>query len=432
MPAPPPRAVTPLAFAKGVANRMAETKVPPGFVRVADNVDYSSAGTVTRRDGYALFAALVGAHSLWSHPNLGYALVADATQLYQLLPSGALTVIASGLSGAPVQYVDTPIGVYWSNGEACGRIRTDGTAGPWGVEAPPASFTLTAVANVGGLNAGTYGVTLTFVDAYGEESGAPATRFVDVPAGGGISITNVPAAGPDVAEAKLYVTGANSAGLFYAGSVAPGAPQHLLGSGWRGRILATQFCTPFPPVKFPAIKSGRLFGFVGTRLVWSEPLYYGLTNSAKDFMIVSREAPTMLGFPDTAEFFAYIGTSVATYKLQGSALEDARLSIAAHQGVQPGSMVMMEPDAVNIELVHGAVPVWVDTVGVPMAGTASMFGTVPLHQKFVYPVYDQAAAAFVRIEGEDRYLMGGRGGRPSGLVASDYVVARVYNNGGGA
>lgn len=433
MPAPPAKAVTPLAFAKGVANRMPETKVPSGYVRAADNVDYSSAGTVTRRDGYALFAALPGAHSLWSRPELDYALVADATQLYKLQPNGELTAVATGLSGAEVHYAATPVGVYWSNSEVCGRVRPNGTAAPWGVAVPAASFTLTAVEGRGGLDAGTYGVTLTFVDEYGEESGAPSTAWVDVAAGGGIRLGSVPSpvnAGAAV-EARVYVTGANSSGLFFAAAIAPGTSSYTLGAGWRGRELKTQFCTPLPPLRYPALKSGRLFGLLGTRLVWSEPLYYGLTRATQDFIVASREPPTMLALPDGPRFVAYIGTGTTTYLLEGESIDDAHLSIAAHQGVQSGSMAVVAPDALDIEGLNTPVPVWVDNVGVPIAGTPSA-GLVPLHKNFVYPVYDKAAALFARVEGEDRYLVSGRGGRVSGLVASDRVVAKVYNNGGGA
>lgn len=381
-----------------------------------------------RRQGYTQLVPLKGAHSLWSPPGATFALVADANTLYCLQPNGLLSTAATGLSGADVHYVDTPVGVYWSDGQSAGKVLPDGTGAPWGVPTPQATFTVVPAA-VGGLDAGTYGVTLTFLNAAGEESGAPATVFVDVPAGGGVTVGQVPIL-PGASEAAIYITGANSTLPFYAASVGPGTQSYLIGAGWRGRALATQFCTQLPPLRYPALKSGRLFGFVGSTLVWSEPLRYGMTNAANDFIRLSGETPTMLVFPDSTKFIGYIGTKRCTYVLKGEDVDHSALAIASHQGVIPGSLAIISPASLNMEFVHTPVPVWIDTAGVPY-GATSFFGLMPMHDKFVYPIYDQAAAFYARVQGEERYLVGGRGGAPSGLAASDYVIANVYNNGGG-
>lgn len=413
----------PLSFGRGVANRARPEKTPPGYVRIAQNVDLAADGAASRRDGYALFSELAGAHSLWSHAELGFGLVGDASKLYRVDTVGALTPLAVGLSGAPIHYCATAIGVYWSNGTQCGSVGYDGTYGEWALSTP-SSFQVTA-AVTGGLDAGTYGVTLTFVDVDGRESGAPASKFVDVPSGGGILVTVSDA--PDFAAvaARVYVTTANGSELQYAVSVELGG-QCVIGVSPRGRRLGTQFLCSFPAVAHPLLKNGRLMGAVGRMVVWSEPQRYGLFNPQKNYLQVRGDNVTMLASPDSQRFMAYIGTAKRIYIFQGDAIETATLSVVSHVGVVPGSMTMVDSAVLKLAGVTGWVPVWVDQRGIPYAGTEA--APVALHDLFAYPIYDSAAAFFDESGGDSRYIVSGRGGRPSPVTFSDSVVATVVNN----
>lgn len=418
-----------LVFGKGVANRMPETQVPPGYARAAINVDFSDTGSASRRSGYTKFVSLPGAHSLWTHADLGYMAVADATTLYGLTADGDLTALVTGLNGSEISYCMTPKGVYWANDSRTGCLTFGMEAQSWGVETPNTTFLITPVSG-GGLDAGLYGLTVTFISPDGEEGGAPATQYVTVAAGGGIQLSGLPTPqDTSITEIRVYVTSANGTQLFYAGTTLVGASSFLIGQGPRGRELRTQFYQPLPPLKYPVLKAGRLFGAYGDLMVWSDPLYYGLTHY-KDNYIKVPDPITMIAAPDSQKFLLYIGTENRTYVLSADSLEDARLAPVAFTGVVPGSMAMVMPDAINIQEVVAPVPVWVDARGVPNAGTE--FGVVPVHSRFVYPIYSEAAAAFVQIDGVSRYIVGGRGGAPSGLTMSDRAVARVYDEGGGA
>ena len=111
-----------LAFARGVDNRSHATRLDDGYVRHADDVDIDERGVGARRDGYALWTPLAGAHSLWTHPLLTFALVADAAALYRLGDDGALTTLAMGLNGGPLSYAVIGRFAYWSNGVQTGRV----------------------------------------------------------------------------------------------------------------------------------------------------------------------------------------------------------------------------------------------------------------------------------------------------------------------
>lgn len=419
-----------LQFGAGVVNRRAPTKLPAGGLVAADNVDIDDDAVVSRREGFSLALPLTGAHSLWGAPDLMFGLAADATQLYCVEGATSATPLVQGLSGAAVGYVVTPLGVYWSNGSRCGRVGFDAMARPWGVEPPP-TFQVAAL-DTGGLDAGRYGVALAFAAASAEEGGASATQLVDVPPGGGIAVGSIaPALDADTSEVRAYVTSANGTELRYAGAAPASVNSYVIGAGMRGRQLGrTQYCLPFPPVRFPLLRKGHLFGAVDNRVIWSEPLYYGLYNPAQNFVSLRGEPIVMLAAPESAALVLYIGTRTHTYVLRGDSIDNVALTVAANVGVVPGSMVYLEPDVLKEEAVTVPTPIWVDQRGVPMLGTEG--GLLPASDKFVYPIFDQAAAFFTSHGDGDRYLVAGRGGRPSGMAVADTVVARVYDVGGGA
>lgn len=414
------------SWAGGVDNRSHETKLADGFVRRADNVDIDEAGITTTRDGYALWVSLPGAHSLWDHLLLTFALVADASKLYLMDVDGSLTELATGLNGSPVSYGLVGRRVRWSNGVQTGQLELDGTPAPLGVATPLPSFGV-AAATSGGLFAGRYGVTLTFADARREEGGAPDTVYVDVAEGGGITISDVPDdANGAAVEARVYVTEANGTDLLYAGSTLPGASSFTVTAGQRTRSLATQFCEPFPPAKHLLGKTGRLIGAIDRDVVWSEAMYYGLWRPTKNTYRVPGEI-VMLASPDSPQFVLYIGTRDKVYVLAGESIDSCSLTVACAAGVIPGSMAMVPAEALGLDGVLTPVPLWAGSDGVPYAGLLA--GVVPLSKVFAYPLYEEAAAAFVQQNGLSRYLVSGRGGRTSGLAMGDHVSAEVIEAG---
>lgn len=417
--------LTPLDFGSGVANRMAETKVPQGFARHAVDVDISSDRVISRRDGFEQFFSLAGAHSVWADDaSLDFALVASGNTLHLVSPSGGLTAIATNLTGADVHYCLTPLGVYWSDGSVCGGVDVLGNAHSWGLETP--AF-VTVSQGAGSLPAGTYAVTATFASERGE-GGAPASVVITLDAPGGISATITAALDTSIDEARVYITTPNGQELQYAASCAPGGTL-IIGNTPRGRPLRTQYMVPMPPLRYPALSKGRLIGAVDRFLVWSEPLYYGLTRPTRNYVPLRGQTITMVAPSDEPGFCAYVGTDRYTYRFAGDSIETATLNIIAHCGVKPGSMARCAPDALGLQGVNAWVPAWIDSRGVPWAGLAG--GAQQLHDKFAYPQLDNAAAIFDQRDGNSRYIVSGRGSAPSKLAFGDYVTAQVIDAGGG-
>lgn len=416
----------PLTFGGGVANRMAETKVPDGFVRAAKDVDISPDGVVSNRDGFTKFIDLAGAHSFWSDPQLEDALVAAGNTLYIMGPSGALSALATNLTGADVHYCMTPIGVYWSDGQVSGGVDVESEPHPWGVETP-ALVTVSAAA--GSLPPGEYAATATYLDARGQEGGATDPKqYITLATPGGISVAVGAALDTAITEARVYITTANGEELQYAGSCSPGAAL-VVGTTPRGRPLRTENLMPLPPMRYPALAKGRLFGAVDRWLMWSEPMYYGLYKPTTNFIALRGQTITMIALADDPGFCAYVGTDRYTYKFAGDSLETATLTILSHCGVKPGSMARVAPDAVGIPGTQVWVPAWVDARGVPWAGVGG--GIVQLHDKFAYPQFDHVAAIFDQRDGISRYIVSGRAGAPSELAFKDSFTAQVIDAGGG-
>lgn len=407
-----------LRFGAGVDNRSRASQLESGYALAIDNIDIDKNGVLTPREGHSLAVALAGAHSVKAFESFPFALVADASSLYLLNSAFQLTALRAGLNGTAVHYAQLGSSVFWSNGVQTGIVRSDGSAHEWGIETPLPTFTA-AAAPTGGLFAGGYAVTATFVNANGEEGGAPEPVYVDVPEGGGILVSGIPRPlSGEPSAMRLYVTEANSPDLLFAQSIPVNSAQWLLGAQMLGRPLTTLLKAKMPAAKWLLAKAGRIFGVVDNRVVWTDPLYYGLTDLANNYLKYPQP-PTMLAAPDLASFIVYVATREKVYRLDGDSISTASQSVANSKGAIPGSMVMVPPDAMQLDRVEAPVPVWVGADGIPYAGTG--FGVVALSNKFVYPLYDEATSIFAQRNGANRWLVGGKGGKRSGLAMSDQL-----------
>lgn len=411
-----------IRFGRGVDNRSECNRLEPGYARFVDNVDISREGVLTPRDGSTLKTALVGAHSLRAFEHFQYALVGDAHAIYRMDTNFNLVQLAAGLSGKVVYYEQLGNKVFWSNGSANGIVNPDGTTAPWGIETPLPSFVATAT-QAGGMYAGRYGLTLTFESASGEESGAPEPVFVDVPDGGGIQITGLSAASTSAPQRiRFYCTQPNGTDLLFSQTAPASATEWTLGAQMLGRPLTTLLKDPMPPATHLLAKSGCIFGALDNLLVWTDPLYYGVTDLSNNYLPFSSSI-RMIAAPESVRFILYVSDGEQVHRLEGGSINTASRVTVQTKGCVPGSMVMVPADALNLENVFKPVPVWIGGEGIPYAGTEE--GVVPLHDKFVYPLYDNASSMFLRHNGSNRYLVSGQGGHTSALAMSDCAEIRV-------
>lgn len=426
------RLVTLAGWPAGIDNLSPEqdlTRDPDGVVsavRMAENVDLSRDGKPRRRAGRTRVLSAARVHSLWHAGAWPFALYVADDQLMAFQP-GENYAVAGGLSqGWPVSYALAADKVYWSNGFQTGVVLPDGSVAPWGCKGPGGTPTLTAVPGAGALDAGTYQVAMTFQLASGEESGASLAATIDVPEGGGIALSDIPAPLDDgVARARIYVTGAQGDVLYHAMDLAPGLPAAMLGQGPRGKMLDTQFLTPMSAGSIVRWFAGRLYVAAADVLAWSQALRYGLHHPAFNRIrfgaAIDMVQPVASG-GDGAGLYVAAGDRV--YFLAGADPATFTQAIARSRGVVPCSALAVEASVFGVQQ-GGEVAYWMGRDGVPCLGLPG--GQVmPLREgQVVAPQAASAASLYREQNGLRQVVTALSQSRPQGLAFSDSVTVTV-------
>ena len=291
-------------FAAGMNTLAPNYAMPEGSVRDATNMDVTNEGVLRTRDGYSAAARVSGVrcHSLYA--DVGMMLHADGNSLKRTI--GPITeTVSTGLQPAsPVCYATLPTNeIVWSDGISIGKVSASGNSVPLGLAAP-SSPVLSTVAN-GLLKAGTYQFAVTWAKATGEESTPSLPISIKVIEGAGVVLSGLPTSAPSgVVAIQIYASHADEGVLFLATSVMVGTSTARIDAPPSGRPLETLFESPFPACTSLAFAAGRLLGFRGNALYWSEPFRFGVTRPAKNFIQFSQPgsliAPTQDG--------VYVGT----------------------------------------------------------------------------------------------------------------------------
>ncbi len=106
---------------KGINNVANALDLTTEELTEANNIDLTSEGKATRRDGYTKkFTPSGTLHSLWSNDRI--ALFVDGTTLKRLLTDYTSTTIRSSVSTLPMSYVDVNEQVYYANASVIGYV----------------------------------------------------------------------------------------------------------------------------------------------------------------------------------------------------------------------------------------------------------------------------------------------------------------------
>ena len=187
----------------------------------------------------------------------------------------------------------------------------------------------------GALPPGVYQVAFTLSDTRGE---SPSTwpMAVDLPNGGGLSITGLPAVAVNV-----YVALAGSTSLQFFGQIS--GPTAINVVPQLGHTLQTEGLMPMPPGKIVRTHNGRLLVARGKLLYFSEPFAPALHRPVEGF-IPFPDRVTMVRPNDEG---VYVGTTKATYWLAGTDIAKAELVKAQDEGVAEASDSVVEAGTVQ-------------------------------------------------------------------------------------
>lgn len=255
------------------------------FMRSADNVDVTDAGTLRRRQGWAKRLGGTQMRGLFALDD-GSALVADYNQLCRLTyEDGQLNkqaLMAELHPGAEVSYTATPAGVYLSDGYGLWVFR-GGAVARATMEAPNAPG-LSASAG-GSLPGGLYQVACTFERQDGTQSCASVTVQADVPDDGILNIHLPTTTQSLTAWVNVFVSPVNGDALFLAERLPIGTTSTTLYvPPEQGGRCTTLYMAPTPAGQIVRQHQGKLLVARGAVVFTSQPYAYGIYDPAEDFM----------------------------------------------------------------------------------------------------------------------------------------------------
>lgn len=416
----------------GVVNAIAEDAMPrdengrPLGLRAADNVDLDPVGTPSRRRGAEQFYAGTLAHSLWTDDRLPFGLFVDNGSLHAIDASGAVTDLAVPVGHLPLSFELIGERVFYCNRATSGMIDMALQRHEWGPETPGGQPTL-AAADGYALPAGQYQVAVTFLDALGRESGTAQAATIDLAAGQGIALSDIPQPVAAVAVA-VFLTDANDQVLRLHSVLPTGTTTAVLGQRAKGRALETQFLRPMPPGQIVGLLNGRHFVADGRNLRWSPPLRYGLTDPVRNVLRFADDIDLFAPVGEGASGGVFVAAGARTHFLAGADPAGWSLNIRRPAGAIPGSYARIPANVFGSENTE-RVPVWVATDGHVCIGGPGGSITLPKQGLAVLDGADRAAALFREEAGLQQYVVAMRGPRPQSLMVRDQAIAHVIYDG---
>jgi hypothetical protein len=287
------------------------------------------------------------------------------------------------------------------------------------------------------LDAGTYQVALTFVDATGRESGSTLPAELDVPAAGGIRLSQFPVPqSANVQTMNVYCSAPNGETLYFVQSLPAAATALLIGAHTPGAPLDKLFLTALPPGQCVAHSGGRLQVGVGPVHMWAEALMHGLTRAHTSFAVYDSTITLLADAgqgPRSGTFLSVAAgngkASGRTYFLSGPDPMSWTRTVAHPYGAVPGTLAYVEATTLGLEG-EGDIPVWYADNGQLVAGLPSG-KVVPLHETaYEGPKQPTAGSVALRdVDGVSHLLAVVQGGSAARFAASDVADAEVWKNG---
>lgn len=401
-------------------------------LREAENVDLDKDGKIRRRQGFNKVTSGIAVHSLWSDPGFPLALYADGGELTAMQTDLGVFSVSGGLMpGQGLSYAVAAERVYWSNGFQTGCVGADGSTLTWGIAGPGGQPTLAGGSGIGGMDAGTYQVAVTFVTATGEESGTPRAAVVSVPQGGGITLTGIPQPVDATQRVRVYRSGANGDVLYHATDIPAGTATLLMGVSRLGKPLTSQFMEPMPAGQIVRPHAGRLWVATGSIVVYSEPLRYGLTKLPQNRMTFTARIDLMepVGNGDDGGGGLFVAAADRTYWMGGSNPTDMRAAYRYPEGAGavPGTAIRVAGTTLGLETTEPVV-YWLARNGVGCIGLPG--GQVmPLRAAQVVGPSAEAGASVLRDQrGMRQIITALRSAAPQGVAMGDRLECEVIRH----
>lgn len=385
------------------------------------NFDLTNKNSLVSREGYSKLTSLVNAHSGFAFDP--YIICVCAQGLVSVhSESGDVSVLSAVNSNLLVSYARFGSSLYWANGDENGRITKNGSslsALPWGIDVPQKP--IMAVSATGGLRAGLYQVALTYLDGY-VESGACAVQQIEVPAGGGIYLTNIP---QNATKTRIYVSSANGEALYkYEDTISYST---TIEARTLGKKLETQHLDKPPVGHIIRYYKGRLLIAKYNWIFYTAPQRPHLYHAGVDVLPPFKERIRMIQ-PVEDGFFVDAGELYFVKFSKGD--ETALVNLLPQQfGVIEGTDVSV-PGHVFQESGDGFLGYWWTQRGFPVVGKKGGILVPVGKDKIAVEPYGSGTSVLVEKRGITQLLSSfGGTARNSGLGVSDTLTATIVSRG---
>ena len=381
---------------QGVRNDVPPERFKSGDLVNGVNIDIDETGKTSRRKGLRKVLDGSDAHSLWG--NDARALYVDSGTLYGVSKDFVKTTLIAGLSvGRRMSYVEAAQRIYLSNGVDA-FVLNGATASRLGVAVPPM---ISAATTYGELPAGTYGYTMTFVRANGQESGAPPCAYSVVPANGGLSFTNLPVSNdPDVTGKNLYITPANGEIPYLVATFTNAMTTASYSASTHGSLpCVTQFKGPLPPGSILGYYNGRLYSSSGNVIYYSDPYNYELTTLDENFLQFDARVTIIAPVSDGV----FVGSDSETIFLKGGdPSEFERVQVSPEASVF-GTLTYTNPRFITDKGVQGVTPMWATERGICFGGSGGQFVELT-SDRYVLPDVASGSSLYRLQSGTSQFL----------------------------
>lgn len=389
----------------GLRNDVSPERFGNADLSIASNCDLDKSGRLSRRAGFTKQAT--GAiHSLWADDAQSMCLFASGNQLKQLAADYSSTPLRPlAGAGARISYAKVNDQVYFSNGVDTGIIQ-NGAARTWGIAVPPLPEpTIT----VGGMPAGDYQFTMTYVRVDGQESGAPLAGIITVPEGGGLELALPVSTDPAVAGKRIYLSTPNGDDRYLALTVENTATSALYNGDTTELNLPieTQFFQPAPAGQLVAYYRGRMFVAVGDTLYPSEPYAYELFDyrnfipmNGRITLLATMEDKERSGDAQHSGFF--VGTDRSCGIIVGTGPDDFQYVPKTEYGAILGAIDYVDGSVFGDNSMGArSLPMWLTTQGICI-GKPDLEIQNLTRTKYGFTAAGQGAALFM--PGPNRFI----------------------------
>lgn len=341
----------------GLRNNIPAARFALSDLEAASNIDIDASGMASLRTGHgsSLYAGAV--HSLWAED--GICLFVQDSTLKRLSTAYAATTLRTLTSNARASFQKVDEKVYFANATDTGVIE-NGAARSWGLPVPPA---IAAAATVGYMPAGDYQLTMTWLRADGQESGAGLASRITLGAGSGITFTLPVSSDPDVVAKAVYLSTANGEVLYRAllATAAATTATYANDTSELGLELQSQFFSPPPAGHLLGYFQGCMYVAVGDTVYPSEPYAHEWFDLRK-YMQFDAKVTLFAPIEDEGVF---IGTEKSTGWMPGAGPEAFRYVRRASYGAILGTHTLIEADKFS-DGAMGAreLPMWLSAKGI--------------------------------------------------------------------